>query len=368
MDVAGVDHLLLTGADHIRYATDFRAQLTNEPDWFAAVVDRQGEAEVFVPYIDEVIDDPLPELGHVKRMHPLPSWAPAVSHPRSWASSVARALRARGARVVGHDSIDTTSLNGLRRELPELKLLPVTRELFECRRFKHAIEVELLEAASRVNTGAMRAALGTADVDRTDHDILAAAMQYQQSAGAEFVTHSVCNIGKASGDWYAIGNRLRRGEPFFFDIGCYGHGGYASDAARTGFVGEPRTTVLTAYEHLLEAQRVGQEATRPGVKVSMIQIAVNEYIEAHGYRRTPYGVGHGVGLRICELPTVSRADLIDKDLTVGVGDVLSLEPELTVEVDSRPVVLKVEDNFAVEATGLRALTVPPALEEVVVRD
>jgi Xaa-Pro aminopeptidase len=70
-------------------------------------------------------------------------------------------------------------------------------------------------------------------------------------------------------------------------------------------------------------------------------------------------VGHGVGLRACELPTIYRADRMGRDQILQEGMVISLEPETGVEVDGRLIILKVEDNYVVEAGGLRRLTDAP---------
>jgi Xaa-Pro aminopeptidase len=365
MRAHGLDHLLLTSADQIRYVTDFRSQLTNEPDWFAVVVDADASSDAFVPYIDELILEPDPTLPLLRAMRPLPSWAPALAHPACWVTAIGAELARRGARRVGYDTLDAALLDSLRHELPSMEFVSIGTELYLARQVKHPLEVTLIEAACRVNTGALNAALAAGQAGATDHDVLAAAMHYQQAAGAEFVTHSVCNLRKGSGDWFAYGARLREGDPYFFDIGCYGVGGYASDAARVGFVGEPHPKVRHAYEHLLSAHQIAQDTARPGTKASAIAEQVNKYLTSHGLGRTPYAVGHGVGLRICELPTIYSPRLMDRDTILQAGQVIALEPETSVEVDGELVVLKVEDNFAVTSDGLRQLTIAPAEDELI---
>lgn len=366
MKDAAVDHLVLVGSDHIRYATDYRTQLTSEPDWFAAVVDVSGSADLFVPYVDELTPDPDASTPQVRALQPLTSWVPASGHVRHWVTSVARELTRRGARSVGYDAVNPFLLDGLRAELPATRFVSVDAALFRARRAKHPAEITLLKAASQVNTAAMNDALAFARAGVTDHEILAEAMRSQQRAGVEYVTHSVCNLRKGSGDWFAYGARLRPGDAFFFDIGCYGVGGYASDAARTGFVGEPPAAVLAAYQRLLEAHALGQSLARPGVRASHVHGEVNRYLASHGLGTTPYGIGHGIGLRLCELPAIHRGDRMDSDEVLLEGEAIALEPETTVEVDGRLTVLKVEDNFVVEHDGLRPLTTPVELESVVV--
>lgn len=360
----GFDHLLLTAPDQIRYATDYRAQLVSEStDWYAAVVDAEGEAELFVPYTDELVEQPDPALARLRRLHPAPSWAPAACQPRQWVAGLASVLRARGARRIGFDLLDAALLHDLQAELPERNFTPCAADLFTLRAIKDDSEIQLIDLACRINAAALDKAVHAAQPGMRDHDLLAVAAAHQHSLGAEFLTHSVCNIRKGSGSWFADGAPLREGEPFFLDTGCHGPGGYASDAARTGFLGEPTSGVSRAWSHLLTAYEEGQNAARPGVRCSTVHDTINTYLTRHHLPPTPYGTGHGVGLRCCELPSVNAASRMDTDDVLRVGHVIALEPETAVEVDGRLLVLKIEDNFAVTPTGLRRLTRGPASGE-----
>lgn len=353
----GLDHLVLMGSDNIRYATDYRAQLIAEGyDWFAAIVDSAGESEVFVPWVDDD-EQPSPTAPPgVVKVHPLPSWAPAVTHAKRWVAQLSTVLQARSAKHVGYELNCPELLGGLHASLPDVEFVSVAEDLFLRRQQKHPSEVVLLEAASRANADAARRAIAAAEPGMTDYDVLAAVMASLQSQGVEYVTHSLCNHRRGTGTWFASGSRLSEGDAFFFDVGCYGKGGYASDIARTGFVGEPPAKVTDTYNKLLEAYQVGQETAKPGVRVSAIQSEINAYLEKNNLARTPYGLGHGVGLRACELPTIHDAVHLDRDEILAEGSVISLEPETSVEVNKELILLKVEDNFVVEPDGLRLLS------------
>jgi Xaa-Pro dipeptidase len=355
-----LDHLLLTGFDTIRYAADYRTLIIAEGfDWFAAIVDQDGACDVFVPWVDEVDVRPEPGLPWVRSVRPLPSWSPALAHARTWTQSIAGVLRQHGAKSVGFDLVYADLLAALRQQVPHVEFVPVATELLDLRLRKDPIEIELLAAASQVNSLAAAAALEAAKAGMTDHDILAVAMECLQRAGAEFVSHSVCNVRRGSGTWFAAGNELAEADAYFFDIGCYGSGGYASDMARTGFVGEPLPEVRRAYRALLEAHDLAAERARPGTRASEVHEAANQYLRRQGLPITPYAIGHGVGLRACELPTIYRADRMDRDQVLEEGMVIALEPETAVQAAGRVVVLKVEDNYVVQRDGLRRLTNAP---------
>jgi Xaa-Pro dipeptidase len=357
MDAMDLDHLLVTSFDAIRYTCGYRTMIIAEGfDWFAAIVGRDGVADVFVPWVDERIDGPEPEMPWIRAVHPLPSWTPALPHRGFWIRSLAGALRTRGARRIGFELVYADLLQALRAELSGTEWIPITTELHDARSRKEPLELELLAAASVVNSTAVEDAIAALQPGMLDHDVLAIAMASQQRSGVEYVSHSVCNVRRGTGSWFAIGNELREGDAFFFDIGCYGLGGYASDMARTAFVGEPPAEVRRVYRRLLEAHRVGEETARPGVRASEVHEAVNAYLAGQGLPVTPYSVGHGVGLRACELPTIHRADRMDRDQPLAEGMVIALEPETGVEVDGRFVLMKVEDDYVVLADGLRRLT------------
>lgn len=356
MRANGLSHLLVTGFDHIRYATDYRTQIIAEAfDWFAAVVDVDGEAEIFTPWVDQTHRDPVEDLPWIRAIHAMPSWAPVVGHPKIWARGLAEALR--GATTVGIELVDPAILDLMKAELPNATFRSVGQDLYDLRIRKTEDEIRLLADASAVNAHAADAGRAAARAGATDHDVLAAIMQEAQRHGIEFWSHSLCNHRRGDGGWFAEGTILREGDPYFFDIGLYGAHGYASDIARTGFVGgEPRPEIGRVYEKLLTAHRIAEETARPGVRVSEVDDAVNRFLEREGLPTTPYAMGHGVGLRACELPTIYRNGLIDRDQRIVEGSVISLEPETGLYVDGEYVLLKVEDNYVVESDGVRRLS------------
>lgn len=356
MKQQGLSHLVLTGFDHIRYATDYRTQIIAEAfDWFAAVVDQDGTAEIFAPWVDRATADPVDDLPWISKIHPMPSWAPMVGHPEMWTAGLAGALA--GATKVGFELIDPAVLGRLETTLSATQFVPVGRDLYDLRIRKTAEEIRLLEDASIVNSLGAEAGFKAAEPGMTDHDVLAAIMARLQESGPEFVSHSLCNHSRGDGGWFAEGTVLAEGDPYFFDIGLYGRHGYASDIARTGFVGgDTRAEIKAAYAKLLKAHEVVAEAAKPGVRVSQIDDAVNEYLRKEGLPTTPYAIGHGVGLRACELPTIYRDSLTDRDQVLVENSVIALEPETGLEVDGRYLLLKLEDNYVVEHDGIRRLS------------
>ena len=74
-------------------------------------------------------------------------------------------------------------------------------------------------------------------------------------------------------------------------------------------------------------------------------------------------MGHGLGLRMCEPPSISP----DDKTVIEVGTVLTIEPNMVYQVDvdgeKRRCVLVHEENIALTETGPRLLTrrAPPTM-------
>ena len=89
---------------------------------------------------------------------------------------------------------------------------------------------------------------------------------------------------------------------------------------------------------------------------SEIAATVNGALEDRGLPPTSYAMGHGIGLRLVEPPSLFRADRMDRDEPLAEGMTLCIEPSTAVAVDGEMVGLKEEAQYVVTATGLRQLT------------
>ena len=359
MKAKNIDHILITMYDNIRYATDFQALLVMDCyDFFTALVDSSAEATLFLPFLDTDILSPHPDLPWIKRQIAGPSWTPNWVAENIWLKKVSEEIKREGAKRVGVELLTYQLFEALRTEFKNIEFIPVALELLKLRQIKTKEEIQLLEAASVVNSLAMAEARDRMFEGMTDFEVLAIIKNRMQKCGAEFITHGVAvTKGTPSKEnWFAVGNRLWEGDKITLDIGCNGKGGYASDIARTFCVGEPPTAVTKGWKGLLKAYQAGQDIARPGANVSTITRTINEALKKQGLPKTPYGMGHGIGLRAGELPHIYSQDLMAKDAVLEKGMVICIEPSTVVEVKGSPTNLKVEDVFVVESNGLRRLS------------
>ena len=112
------------------------------------------------------------------------------------------------------------------------------------------------------------------------------------------------------------------GELVVVDLGCVVDG-YCSDCTRTFATGPLPDDAADVYNLVLETQVAALGEVRSGASCRGVDAFARERIEAAGQgERFGHGLGHGVGLEVHELPTLSRA--AEGDLATG--NVVTVEP------------------------------------------
>ena len=115
---------------------------------------------------------------------------------------------------------------------------------------------------------------------------------------------------------------LRPGEPLLLDFGLE-QNGYKSDLTRMFFLGK----MPHSFEKLLciikEAQQVAFRIIRPGIPAKEVDAAARNYLAAQGLGNNfGHSLGHGVGLNIHEMPSLS----MKSGVVLAENMVITVEP------------------------------------------
>ncbi len=86
--------------------------------------------------------------------------------------------------------------------------------------------------------------------------------------------------------------------------------GYVSDATRTFAIGNISPQEKQVYEIVKESQKLGLKSVKQNVNCKDVDSACRKYIEEQNYGKYfIHSTGHGIGLEVHELPTISyRSD------------------------------------------------------------
>lgn len=164
--------------------------------------------------------------------------------------------------------------------------------------------------------------------------------------------------GKTDGALYA-------NHPIVIDIFPQGKSThYFGDMTRTVIRGDVSEELIRMYDAVKKAQEIGVQAAKPGVTCAEVHNAVCDSLEGAGYDTYRNGskvgfihtTGHGVGLDIHEMPSVS-----DNPHVLVPGNVITIEPGLYYPDIGG---IRLEDTIVITEDGCKNLNRLPKIFEI----
>lgn len=142
--------------------------------------------------------------------------------------------------------------------------------------------------------------------------------------------------------------RIQYGDFIVIDSGCK-YNGYCSDMTRTVVVGNPSDEQRKIYNIVLESQKRALEYINALVSGKDVDKVSRDYISINGYGENfGHSLGHGVGLDIHELPTLSPKS----ETLLMPGMVVTVEPGIYIENFGG---VRIEDMVIIKDNGMENL-------------
>lgn len=161
--------------------------------------------------------------------------------------------------------------------------------------------------------------------------------------------------GKGAADPHHItdDSRGKHGDCALLDIGGMWKN-YASDTTRTVFIGAVSPRQREIYDIVLEANRRGIEAARPGNRMCDVDRAGRDYIAAKGFGEYfTHRIGHSIGLEDHEVGDVSQVN----EEIIEPGQCFSVEPGIYLPEEG--IGVRIEDIVCITETGCEVLNESP---------
>jgi Xaa-Pro aminopeptidase len=206
----------------------------------------------------------------------------------------------------------------------EVELVAAGGLVEDLRAVKDADELALMRAAAEIADAALRETLEAGLVGRTERAVARALEDAMRNRGAEPSFPSIVAAGAHGA--------LPHAEPrdveipadtlVVIDFGAM-LSGYCSDCTRTIATGAVNGEAGEVYALVLEAQRAGLGAVRPGPAGKEVDAVARSLIDDAGHGdEFGHGLGHGVGLEVHEAPTLSKRG----EQHLAAGNVVTVEP------------------------------------------
>ncbi|MGE7204182.1 M24 family metallopeptidase [Sphingomonas sp. NPDC019816] len=318
----------------------------------AAILPLEGEPCIVTPFFEE---------PSVRETLSVPAEVRVWQEDQNPLAVVAGFLRDRklASRPVGiEETARFFAFDGLRKALPDARLVSANPVVRGCRMIKTPGEIALMQVATDVTMAAYRWLHPRVEAGMTGAEIgaLMSAATRKLGGAPEF---SMALIGEASA--YPHGSkqvhRVADGQVVLMDCGCTVQG-YQSDVSRSWVHGTATAEQRKVWDMVAKGQQVARGAARIGAPAGSIDDAVRRFYTAQGYGpdyRLPglsHRTGHGIGMDGHEPVNLVRGEATP----LAPGMCFSNEPGLYLPGKFG---IRLEDCFHMTETGPIWFSQPP---------
>lgn len=261
---------------------------------------------------------------------------------------------ASGVRRMGVEEDDLSFRDGRKYQecLSWCDLVDSSVILRQMRQVKDDSEITVIREAIRITDLAFSKILDSVRPGKTEEEIsleLEYSLRSMGASGRCFDYIVASGYRSALPHGVATKKRLAENEFLTIDFGARFQG-YCSDFTRTIFIGAPDTRHTEIYQIVLEAQKAGIEALKPGLSGKEVDAAARKVINKAGYGEYfGHGLGHSLGLEIHENPRLSPHE----NEIIRPGMILTVEPGIYIPGWGG---VRIEDVVLVTQDGAEVLT------------
>lgn len=355
MTRTGLDALLLTTGDNLRYVSGYPSPLRSGPRPFLFILPLTGEP-VFIVHSGRE--------GEVRRF----SWAedirtyyPLSRAPVDQTLAVLRELGLEYARIgveIGVEQcldIPLTDFWEIQANLPGALFVDSAPVLWGARLHKTEMEIARLRQACQITSRAYDQVFASMRAGMTEQESAQMMKNAMLAQGAED-TWLLMTSGTGDYDLVSRGpgpRHLERGDFVYIDGGC-SVAGYWSDFDRVGVVGSPTPAQAKAQQVAEGITQIGVELVRPGASTRDIARRCAQEIKRFPYPVTSdigylaARIGHGIGITAIEPPNVAEYE----ETILEPGMVITIEPGVATDFG----VFHVEQDVLVTESGHEVLS------------
>ena len=235
----------------------------------------------------------------------------------------------------------------LKKSLP--KITSSTEPFYNSRIIKDEKEIQILKKASKIIDEMFNICSKKIKVGQKESELQTILMTYAMEqemfdTGYKSTLNPLIIAGGPNGALphaQVTQRKFKNGDLIVTDL-TLRYKGYVSDATRTFALGKISTQANEAYEIVKESQRLGLKTVKPNVYCKDVDLACRKYIEEKKYGQYfIHSTGHGIGLEVHELPTIS----CKSEMKLQNNMAITVEPGIYIE---NKFGIRIEDSLIVK--------------------
>ncbi|MGK6355153.1 M24 family metallopeptidase [Sphingomonas sp. DT-207] len=318
----------------------------------AAILPVEGEPCIVTPFFEE---------PSVRESLGVPAEVRVWQEDEDPLAVVAGFLKDRklAGRPIGiEETVRFFAVDGLKRVLPEVKIVSANPVVRGCRMIKTPREIALMQLATDVTIAAYRWTHPRIEAGMTPRDIAALMSAATRKLGGSNEWNLIL-LGEAAAYPHGTGKpqKVVPGEVVLMDCGCSVQG-YQSDVSRSFVFGTPTAEQRKVWDQVARGQQVALAAARLGTPAGQVDDAVRRYYATLGYGpdyKLPglsHRTGHGIGMDGHEPVNLVRGERTP----LAPGMCFSNEPGIYIPGSFG---IRLEDCFHMTESGPKWFSEPP---------
>ena len=237
-------------------------------------------------------------------------------------------------------------MTSLKKSVPKIKAS--TAPFYDSRIVKDEKEIQILKKASKIIDEMFEICVKKMRIGQKESELQTILMTYAMEqqmfdTGYKSTLNPLIIAGGPNGALphaQVTQRKFKRGDLVVTDL-TLRYKGYVSDATRTFALGKISDQAKEAYEIVQESQKLGLKSVKPNVDCKNVDSACRKYIEEKNYGQYfIHSTGHGIGLEVHELPTVSyRSDTkLKENMAITVEPGIYIENKFGIRIEDSLIV------------------------------
>jgi len=251
------------------------------------------------------------------------------------------------------DGIPYKGFQNLKKILPDTKFVDVSDNFTKTRLVKDKIEIKTIRKACKIADKVMEKIPDILYDGMYEFEFAAEINYLMQKNGAhKSAFDTISSFGKNTAEpHYTHGNtKLKKGDFVLCDFGaCYKK--YNSDITRTFVFGKASKKQKAMHNTVLNAQKIGFDKIKPGLKALEVHNAVSTYINNTEFKdRFIHSTGHPIGLSVHDGGAGFSPDC---NIKLEENMIFTVEPGIYIPGFGG---VRIEDDILIKKEGIEILT------------